>query len=60
MWYVLCATFDNRKNLTTNLLAGARLIYLPPYSLDLNPIEETFHFIKTWLRHHEEGQNPLA
>ena len=29
---------------------GARLIYLPPYSPDLNPIEEAFSSIKAWLR----------
>ena len=32
----------------TLLLAGARLIYLPPYLPDLNPIEKTFSFIKAW------------
>lgn len=32
---------------------GARLIYLPAYSPDLNPIEEAFSFIKAWLRRHE-------
>jgi len=32
---------------------GAKLIYLPPYSPDLNPIEQTFHSIKAWLRRHE-------
>ena len=26
-----------------------RLIYLPPYSPDLNPIEEAFSSIKVWL-----------
>jgi len=30
--------------------AGARLWYLPPYSPDLNPIEQTFAKIKHWLR----------
>ena len=29
---------------------GARLLYLPPYSLDFNPIELAFSKIKTWLR----------
>ena len=33
--------------------AGAKLIYLPPYSPDFNPIEQTFHSIKAWLRRHE-------
>ena len=30
--------------------AGARLWYLPPYSPDLNPIEQTFAKIKHWIR----------
>ena len=29
---------------------GARLIYLPPYSPDLNPIEQAFAKIKSFLR----------
>lgn len=29
---------------------GARLRYLPPYSPDLNPIEQTFAKIKHWMR----------
>jgi transposase len=31
--------------------AGARLWYLPPYSPDLNPIEQAFAKIKYWMRH---------
>jgi transposase len=31
--------------------AGARLWYLPPYSPDLNPIEQVFAKIKHWMRH---------
>ena len=30
--------------------AGARLWYLPPYSSDLNPIEQAFAKIKHWMR----------
>jgi transposase len=30
--------------------AGARLSYPPPYSPDLNPIEQTFAKIKHWMR----------
>ena len=30
--------------------AGARLRYLPPYSPDLNPIEQSFAKIKHWMR----------
>ena len=29
---------------------GARLLYLPPYSPDFNPIEEAFSQLNTWLR----------
>ena len=29
---------------------GARLWYLPPYSPDLNPIEQAFAKIKHWMR----------
>jgi transposase len=31
---------------------GVRLRYLPPYSPDLNPIEEAFGYIKSYLRRH--------
>jgi transposase len=30
--------------------AGARLLYLPPYSPDLNPIEQAFAKLKTLLK----------
>lgn len=33
---------------------GAELIYLPPYSPDMNPIEQSFSAIKAWLRRHED------
>lgn len=31
---------------------GVRLLYLPPYSPDLNPIEECFSFVKAYIRRH--------
>ena len=31
-------------------VAGARLWFLPPYSPDLNPIEQAFAKIKHWMR----------
>ena len=34
--------------------AGARLLFLPPYSPDLNPIEQVFAKLKTSLRKAEE------
>jgi transposase len=30
--------------------AGAKLFFLPPYSPDLNPIEQAFSKIKRWMR----------
>jgi len=30
--------------------AGIKLLFLPPYSPDFNPIEETFNVLKTWIR----------
>ena len=32
------------------LAAGAKLLFLPPYSPDLNPIEQVFAKLKTLLR----------
>lgn len=29
---------------------GVDLVFLPPYSPDMNPIEEVFHDIKAWIR----------
>lgn len=34
--------------------AGARLVFLPPYSPDLNPIEQAFSKLKHWLRKAKE------
>ena len=34
--------------------AGILVIYLPPYSPDLNPIEETFSYVKYYLKDHDE------
>jgi len=45
--------------LAINMLAGAKLIYLPPYSPNFNPIEQSLHSLKAWLHHHEaEAVNP--
>jgi transposase len=32
--------------------AGVLIRYLPPYSLDFNPIEYSFHDLKAWIRRH--------
>ena len=36
-----------------DICSGARLVYLPPYSPDFNPIEEAFSAIKAFLRRNE-------
>jgi transposase len=40
--------------------AGVRLLYLPPYSPDLNPIEEFFAELKAFIKKqwHEYEDNP--
>lgn len=35
-----------------NLLIGMVLLYLPAYSPDFNPIEESFSAVKAWIRRH--------
>ena len=39
-----------------NLLqqAGILLLFLPPYSPDLNPVEEAFSYVKNYLRKHDQ------
>ena len=34
--------------------AGILVLFLPPYSPDLNPLEEAFSYIKQYLRQHDE------
>ena len=34
--------------------AGIVTLYLPPYSPDINPIEELFSFVKCYLRKHDQ------
>ena len=34
--------------------AGILVLYLPPYSPDLNPIEEAFGYVKSYLKKHDE------
>ena len=40
--------------MTSCFNAGVRLEFLPPYSPDLNPIEEAFSKIKVWIRRHAD------
>ena len=54
----LCDRFGGILNstllpfLNLYMLAGVKIEYLPPYSPDLNPIEEAFSKIKHYLWHH--------
>ena len=34
--------------------AGILLLFLPPYSPDLNPIEEMFSYVKYYLKNHDD------
>ena len=43
---------DGIKDLITGV--GALLVFLPPYSPDYNPIEETFSKVKTLIKAYEE------
>ncbi len=40
--------------------AGIIVLFLPPYSPDLNPIEEAFSYIKQYLRKHDELLQAIA
>ena len=40
--------------------ADVVLAYLPPYSPDLNPIEEAFAQLKQWFRKHRELSNSFT
>ncbi|KAF9730117.1 hypothetical protein PMIN01_12050 [Paraphaeosphaeria minitans] len=35
--------------------AGVIMEFLPPYSPDMNPVEQTFKALKTWIRRHYRG-----
>lgn len=40
------------SNVSSIAYRKIKLLYLPPYSPDLNPIEECFSFIKHFIRRH--------
>lgn len=37
-----------------HIFSGVRILHLPPYSPDLNPIEEAFSKIKAWIRRNND------
>jgi len=38
------------------IAAGVQLLFLPPYSPDLNPIEQSFSTLKAWIKRNRELQ----
>ncbi len=54
------ASFHSKNNL--NLIAESynrKIIFLPPYSPELNPIENFWHTLKHWLRMHIRNYDSL-
>lgn len=49
-----CMILQCLLNNTDNSELGVNLEYLPPYSPDLNPIEESFSKLKHFLRRHQD------
>jgi len=50
-WYFMIFSSRN-SNCIYPSSSGVKLVYLPPYSPDLNPLEESFSFVKSWIRRH--------
>jgi transposase len=44
------ASFHRKKALRKIARGSVRLLFLPPYSPDFNPIEKTWAHLKKWLR----------
>ncbi|THY67055.1 hypothetical protein D6C94_10737 [Aureobasidium pullulans] len=49
-----CSTHHSDKITELCGQFGVQLLYLPPYLPHLNPIEQTFHLLKHWLRKHRD------
>jgi len=49
-----CQTHHSERLADACLAAGVRLVYLPAYSPQYNPIELTFHLLKQWMRRHRD------
>ncbi len=50
MYKELEENVNEKGTFTTHI--GAILIYLPPYSPQLNPIENAFSLLKSWIQKH--------
>ena len=56
----LFAVYTSQDVQTVCKNAGVKLIYLPPYSLDLNPIEEAFAQLKAWFKKNYKLASDMA
>jgi len=56
----LFAAYASQDVQTVCKNAGIKLIYLPPYSPDLNPIEEAFAQLKAWFKKNYKLANNIA
>ena len=41
------------------MLAGSKVLYLPPYSPDYNPIELSFSVLRAWVKRHYHAFWPI-
>jgi len=51
---VNCRIHKNPRLLEYTVVAGIRVLYLPPYTPDLMPVYEAFSVYKAWIRRHED------
>jgi transposase len=61
VWVILDnATFDHGGRISQLIeAAGAQVVYLPPYSPDLNRIEKCWAWLKSRIRKHSRHSNNL-
>ena len=48
-----CSVHHNEPVITLLRQAGIVALFLPPYSPDLNPLEEVFSYVKGYLKKHD-------
>lgn len=49
-----CSTHQSQELKDICAAAGVVLAFLPPYSPDYNPIEESFHDLKAWMKRNRD------
>ena len=43
-------SFHKSKSITNSLINNNKILYIPPYSPQFNPIEEVFSFVKNKIK----------